>query len=82
MSWEFETADGHTIRVAVSADGVAVSTRMVNGAVDGEVFDLDTFEHTVLPGMEAIAGEAVVGEIREAVAAAREKRDRDDDDVP
>lgn len=82
MMWEFDTPEGHTVRVVVGDDGVAVSTRLVNGAVDGEVFDLDTFEHTVLPGMNDLAGDDVMASIREAVDAARLARDRADDEVP
>ena len=58
MTWEFETAEGHTIRVALTPDAAAVSTRYVHGAVDGELFDLDTFEESVLPAMLALADEA------------------------
>lgn len=82
MMWEFDTPDGHTVRVVVSAEGVAVSTRFVNGAVDGEVFDLDAFEHTVLPGMDAFAGAEVVDAMRDALQAARAARDREDDEIP
>lgn len=82
MTWEFETPDGHTVRVAVTGDGVAVSTRHVNGALDGEVFDLETFESAVLPGMEAVAGAELVDEIREAIEAARAARDLEDDEIP
>lgn len=82
MMWEFDTPDGHTVRVVVSEDGVAVSTRFVNGAVDGEVFDLDTFEHTVLPGMDAFAGPEVAEAIRAALRDAVVARDRRDDQVP
>lgn len=82
MRWEFETVEGHTIRVTVSPDGVALSTRQVSGPVEGEIVDLETFEGDVLPQLESLAGDDRVEGLREALAAARAQRDRDDDDVP
>lgn len=82
MTWEFETEEGHTIRVTLSPDGVAISTRQVHGPIDGEVFDLDTFESQVLPAMSAHASESTVEEIRAALDGARARRDLDDDEIP
>lgn len=82
MIWEFETAEGHTIRLTLAPDGVAISTRRVHGPVDGEVFDLDTFESSVLPAMEAYAGPDEIEAIREALERARAERDWDDDEIP
>lgn len=82
MTWEFETAEGHTIRVTLADGAVAVSTRSVSGAVDGELFDLDTFERSVLPAMPCEADSAALEEIREAIAHARQRIEREDDEVP
>ncbi len=82
MTWEFETAEGHTIRVALTPDAAAVSTRYVHGAVDGELFDLDTFEESVLPAMLALADEAAEASLRAALRDLRMQHDRADDDIP
>ena len=59
-----------------------MSTRYIHGAVDGEIFDLETFEETVLPAMLALADEATEASLRAALRDLRVQRDRDDDEIP
>jgi hypothetical protein len=82
MHWDFETPEGHTVSVVITGGSVAVSTRYIHGAVDGEVFDLEGFEQSVLPAMVSLANEDVIDEVRAALDAARAARDWDDDEIP
>ena len=82
LVWEFETPEGHTVTVALSPDAAAVTTRLVHGAVDGEVLDLDTFESAVMPGLEPLADAPTLDALRASLRLMRSQRDFDDDEVP
>lgn len=80
--WEFETPEGHTVRISLSASAVVVATRMVHGASDGEVLDLDAFEERVLPSLEDWADPERCAALRAQLRALRLQRDLDDDGIP